>query len=65
MEKITQEYQFINSQTGNVIGYLSVSAILNEKDLRKQLEIKRAELATGNGLYVDLIFWQMPLQPAT
>ncbi|RKR82835.1 hypothetical protein BDD43_3025 [Mucilaginibacter gracilis] len=51
-------YQFINSQTGNVIAYLSLPSHMDKKQLAQQLEIKRAELATSNRLNLNLIYWQ-------
>ena len=51
-------YEFVNSQTGNVIAYLRLPASMDEDDRQAKLEKKRAELAIANGLFVELIFWQ-------
>ncbi|WP_295797851.1 hypothetical protein [Mucilaginibacter sp.] len=51
-------YEFINSQTGNVIAYLSLSADMDEKQRKEQLEKKRAERAIDNKLFIELIYWQ-------
>jgi len=51
-------YEFVNSQTGNVIAYLSLLAILGKKEQTGKLEEKKAELATTNKLNIELIYWQ-------
>jgi len=51
-------YEFINSETGNVIAYLSLPADMDEKERTEQLEKKRAERAIENKLYIELIYWQ-------
>gem|GEM_PF-1301052 len=51
-------YEFSNSQTGNVIAYLSLPADMDEKERTEQLEKKRAERAIENKLYIELIYWQ-------
>ena len=51
-------YEFINSQTGNVIAYLSLPADMDEKQWKEQLEKKRAERAIDNKLFIELIYWQ-------
>ena len=58
MKKAANHFEFINSQTGNVIAYLSIPADLNEKEKNEQLEKKKAELAISNTLFIDLIYWQ-------
>ncbi|HEY4324717.1 MAG TPA: hypothetical protein VGN20_12050 [Mucilaginibacter sp.] len=52
------QYEFINSQTSNVIGYHSLPEDLDKKALQEELEKKRAELAITNTLFVGLIYWQ-------
>ena len=51
-------YEFINSQTGNVIAYLSLRSILGKKEQTGKLEEKKAEVATANKLNIALIYWQ-------
>lgn len=58
MKKTVNHYEFINSQTGNIIAYLSISIDMNEKERSEQLEKKKAELAISNKLFIDLIYWQ-------
>jgi len=58
MKEELNHYQFINSQTGNVIAYLSLPIHMDEKQRNEQLENKRAELATLNKLNLNLIYWQ-------
>ncbi|WCT11862.1 hypothetical protein [Mucilaginibacter jinjuensis] len=59
MEKQLDHYEFINSQTGNVICYLTVPTDTSERELATKLQKKRAELAIKNNLYVELIYWQV------
>jgi Mg2+/citrate symporter len=49
-------YEFINSQTGNVIASLSLQTILGKKERTRKLEEKKTELATTHKL--KLIYWQ-------
>jgi len=51
-------YEFVNSQTGNVIAYMSLPADMDEKQRKEQLEKKRAERAIDNKLFIELIYWQ-------
>jgi hypothetical protein len=51
-------YEFVNNQTGNVIGYLSVPADLHETIRAEQLENKRKQLAETHQIFVGVIFWQ-------
>lgn len=58
MKQALSHYQFVNSQTGNVIAYLSLPAQLKDKELTEQLEKKRAELAIEHKMFYEQIFWQ-------
>ena len=51
-------FEFINSQTGNVIAYLSLLTVLDEKERTGKLEEKKTELATSHKLNLNLIYWQ-------
>ena len=53
-----KQFEFINSQTGNTIAYLSVPASLSKEEQTQKLEEKRASLATEHKLRVDLVYWQ-------
>ena len=59
MEQELNHYEFINSQTGNIIAYLSLPADMDEKEQAAQLEKKIMELAIKHNLYFDLIYWQL------
>ncbi|RYG10699.1 MAG: hypothetical protein EOO07_21730 [Chitinophagaceae bacterium] len=58
MEQELEHYEFINSQTGNVISYMSYPAGMDKKEVIMQLEKQRAALAIANQLYIELIYWQ-------
>jgi hypothetical protein len=53
-----KHFEFINSQTGNTIAYLSIPASLDKEEQLRKLEEKRASLATAHKLRLDLIYWQ-------
>ncbi len=56
-------YQFVNSQTGNVIGHLTLSGALGKKEQDEKLEKKKTTLATTHKLGLALIYWQDKDQP--
>jgi len=58
MGKDLIHYEFVNSETDNVIGYLSLPVNMDENERRSALEKKQTELAMSNGLYFDLIYWR-------
>ncbi|MCO5948595.1 hypothetical protein [Mucilaginibacter flavidus] len=58
MKNALKHYEFINSQTGNIIAYLSLLVDMDEKKRTEQLEKKKAELATFDKLFIGLIYWQ-------
>jgi hypothetical protein len=51
-------YEFINSQTGNVIAHLSLSLSLNKEEHSIKLKKRKILLATSHKLNLDLIYWQ-------
>ena len=53
-----KHFEFINSQTGNTIAYLSLPASLDKEEQLQKLEEKRVSLATEHKLRLDLIYWQ-------
>jgi hypothetical protein len=58
MEDALIHYEFINSRTGHIIGYLSFAAGMDKKKRAEQLEKRRTELAIFNKIYIELIYWQ-------
>lgn len=53
-----KKYKFVNSQTGNTIYYHSVEEELDEAALREYLDKIKAHVASQNGLYVDIVYWE-------
>ncbi|MDB5155716.1 MAG: hypothetical protein JWR50_423 [Mucilaginibacter sp.] len=51
-------YEFVNSQTGNVIAHLTLASASDKKDHKKKLEAKKVHLATTHKLNLNLIYWQ-------
>jgi len=51
-------FEFINSQTANIIGYLSLPASLAKEEQIKKLDAEKDTLATAHKLEASLIYWQ-------
>ncbi|MGZ3871308.1 MAG: hypothetical protein ACXVJD_00235 [Mucilaginibacter sp.] len=51
-------YEFVNSQTGNIIAYFSLPEALDKEERTAKLEQKKILLATAHKLRIDLIYWQ-------
>jgi hypothetical protein len=58
MNKKLNNYQFVNSQTGNIIAYLSLPVDVDGDQLTELLKKRRAELAIEHKLFYEVIFWQ-------
>jgi hypothetical protein len=58
MKKSNKHYKFINSQTGYVIYYCSLSEELEAEKAKKELEKIKAQVAIMNGIYLGTIFWE-------
>ncbi|EHQ31205.1 hypothetical protein [Mucilaginibacter paludis] len=59
MDDDKKHYHFVNSQTGNVIAYLSVPASASAESLDVILDKRRKELAVEHGLYFEIIYWKL------
>ena len=55
MNRNMKYYKFINSETGNVIHFLSFPR--NEPNCRKILEATRQKLAYENGIFLENIYY--------
>jgi hypothetical protein len=55
MNKNFKYYRFINSETGNVIYYLSCPN--DEKEQEQILETTRQKLAYEKGMYIEKIYY--------
>lgn len=53
-----KHYKFINSKTGNVIYYHSLSSELRPEELKAELERIKAQVATQNGIIWSTIYWE-------
>jgi len=58
MKKPNKHYKFINSKTGYVIYYHSLSEDLEAKRIKEELEKIRAQVAIHNGIYLDTVYWE-------
>jgi len=52
------DYEFINSQTGNIIAHLSLSITLDKNEHTVKLENTKILLAGSHKLKPGLIYWQ-------
>jgi hypothetical protein len=58
MEQLIIHYEFVNSITGNVIGYLSLPDTIDKTERIHRLNRKKAEVAMANNLDIFVIYWQ-------
>jgi hypothetical protein len=58
MKKSNKHYKFINSQTGYVIYYYSISDALEPVKIKEELEKIKAQVAIHNGIYLDTVYWE-------
>ncbi|HTE01959.1 MAG TPA: hypothetical protein VK668_21870 [Mucilaginibacter sp.] len=56
--KNSYQFEFVNSLTGNIIAYLTLSKELDKEQRDQRLESKKAELAVTNKINIALIYWQ-------
>jgi len=54
MDKL-KHYKFINSETGNVIYFLSLPEL--SSDAENELETTRLRIAADNGIYIGNIYY--------
>ena len=59
-----KHYKCVNSKTGYVIYYHSLSGMLSEEDIRAELEKIRARVAIQNGIYLGTLYWEEMKQDA-
>ena len=55
---VKKHYKFINSKTGNVIYYHSLSSTLTSDELKAELEKVTAQVATQNAIIWSTIYWE-------
>jgi len=58
MKPADKHYKFINSETGYVIYYCSLSKDLCEKDAKAELEKTKAQVAVKNRIFIGTVYWQ-------
>ena len=52
------QFEFVNSLTGNIIAYLTLSKELNQEERLQRLNAKKTELAVLHQMNIALIYWQ-------
>jgi hypothetical protein len=58
MKAADKHFKFINSKTGYVIFYHSVSGNLNADEIKEEMEKVKAQVATQNVVFLDTIYWE-------
>jgi hypothetical protein len=56
--KNSYHFEFVNSLTGNIIAYLTLSKELDKEQRDQRLAAKKTELAVSNKINNALIYWQ-------
>lgn len=58
MNTAVKHYKFINSKTGYVIFYHSLSAGLSADEVKAELEKIKTLVAVQNGIYQNTVYWE-------
>ena len=58
MNTAEKHFKFINSKTGYVIFYSSVSTSLNPDEQKAELEKIKAQVAIKNRIYLETVYWE-------
>ncbi|MEB0263116.1 MULTISPECIES: hypothetical protein [unclassified Mucilaginibacter] len=58
MNTADKHYKFINSKTGYVIFYSSLSIKLGPDEVKAELEKIKAQVAIKNGIYAGTLYWE-------
>ena len=53
-----KHYKFINSKTGYVIYYHSLSSAMTPDEIKAELEKVKAQVAINNSLFSDTIYFE-------
>ena len=58
MKPADKHYKFINSKTGYVIYYHSISSDHTTEQIRTELQEIKARVAIKNGIYLETVYWE-------
>ncbi len=58
MKTADKRYKFINSSTGYVIYYHTLSGDMEAEQAKAELEKVKAQVASQNGILLTNIYWQ-------
>jgi hypothetical protein len=58
MKPADKHYKFINSKTGYVIYYHSISSDHTEEQIRAELQEIKTRVAIQNGIYRETVYWE-------
>jgi len=58
MKPADKHYKFINSKTGYVIYYHSISSDYTAEQIRAELQEIKTRVAIQNGIYLETVYWE-------
>lgn len=58
MKPADKHYKFINSKTGYVIYYHSISSERSAGEIKAELQEVKNKVAIQNGIYCETIYWE-------
>ena len=58
MKPADKHYKFINSKTGYVIYYHSISSDHTAEEIRAELQEIKNRVAIQNGIYCETVYWE-------
>jgi len=58
MKPADKHYKFINSKTGYVIYYHSISSDRTAEQIRIELQEIKTRVAIQNGIYLETVYWE-------
>nr|WP_067059617.1 glycerol-3-phosphate dehydrogenase/oxidase [Mucilaginibacter sp. L294] len=58
MNTADKHFKFINSKTGYVIFYSSLSTTLSPNEVKAELDKIKAQVAIKNGIYQETVYWE-------
>ncbi|MDR6944923.1 hypothetical protein [Mucilaginibacter pocheonensis] len=58
MKPADKHYKFINSRTGNVIYYHSISGNRSVEEIKAELQEVKNRVAIQNNIYCETVYWE-------
>ncbi|WP_183557296.1 hypothetical protein [Mucilaginibacter sp. SP1R1] len=58
MKPADKHFKFINSKTGYVIYYHSISSERPDQEIKAELQKVKTRVAIQNGIYLETVYWE-------